>query len=354
MRSTILACVVVLAHGAAAQSGLPPTIDSSAKVVKLATLPKESYTVDQPFTEGATRDPATGDVYFVDQNSNKILKWSVSDKKLSLFMHPAGYANGMTFDQNGKLIACADERNQLWEISTNVTKSVPYPQPLNPNVGDRGTSGNIVLPEYKVIMDGKYNGKLLGGPNDVWSLPDNSLYFTDPYWSRKWWSPGRQSQQDVNTVYRVSPDRKTLTRALATFLTSDGKPGSPNGIISSPDGKTLYVAAYQGPGNGGGETYAYDVGANGVLSNRRLWAQFGSDGMTMDNQGNMYMCAPINGKSGITVVSIATGKQVGYIPVPETPANLAFGGVDQSTLYITAKTGFYSIQTKVKGGHPQK
>lgn len=347
MRSDLLAYIAALAHGVAAQ--LPPTIPSNAQVSKLATLPRESWTIDQPFTEGATRDPATGDVYFVDQNSNKILKWSVSQNRLSTFMHPAGYSNGMTFDKYGKLVACADERNQLWEISTNVTKSVPWPTPANPSVGARG-SGNIVLPEWTVIMDGKYNGKQLGGPNDVWAMPDNSLYFTDPYWSRRWWPSGRRAEQEVNTVYRVSPDRKTITRALADFKTSDGKAGSPNGIIGSPDGKTLYVAAFQGPGSGGGETYAYDVGANGALSNRRLWAQFGSDGMTMDNQGNMYMTAPVS-RSGVTVVSIATGRQVGFIPVPESPANLAFGGVDQSTLYITARTGFYSIKTNVKGAH---
>ncbi|KAK1833053.1 SMP-30/gluconolactonase/LRE family protein [Podospora conica] len=346
MRSQqVLAGLVALACGAAAQNGLPPTIDSSARVTKLATLPRESYTVDQPFTEGATRDPATGDVYFVDQNSNKILKWNVAEKKLSTFMHPAGYSNGMTFDKAGKLIACADERNQLWEISTNVTKSVPWPTPLNSGVGDRGNGQNVVLPEYKVIMDGKYNGKLLGGPNDVWVMADNSLYFTDPFWSRRWWANGRKSEQDVNTVYHLSADRKTLTRSLSTFKTSNGQNGSPNGIISSVDGKTLYVASIQPP-----ETFAYDVGANGALTNRRVWSSLGSDGMTMDNQGNMYMTHP-GGQSGVTVVSIATGKQVGFISVPEQPANVAFGGVDQSTLYITAKTGFYSIQTKVKGAH---
>jgi len=354
MRPQLLAYIVALAQGAVAQSGLPPTVDASAKVTKLATLPRESYSVDAPFTEGATRDPATGDVYFVEQNSNKILKWSVAEKKLSVFMHPAGYSNGMTIDRNGKLIACADERNQLWEISLNETQSVPWPEPANPAVGDKGDGGNVTLPVYNVIMDGKYEGKLLGGPNDVWAMPDNSLYFTDPYWSRKWWPAGRQAEQTVNTVYRLSPDRKSLTRALATFLTSDGKPGSPNGIIGSPDGKTLYVAAFQTPNNqGGGETYAFDVGSDGSLSNRRVMAQFGSDGMTMDNQGNMYMTSPVQ-KTGITVVSIATGKQIGFIPVAEQPANLAFGGVDQSTLYITAKTGFYSIPTKVKGAHAVK
>lgn len=348
MRSQLLAFVLALAQGAVAQNGLPPTIDASAKLTKLATLNRESYSVDAPFTEGATRDPATGDVYFVEQNANKILKWSVSEKKMSVFMHPAGYSNGMTFDRFGKLIACADERNQLWEISTNQTASVPWPAPANPSVGDRG-SGNVVLPVWKVIMDGKYNGKLLGGPNDVWVMPDNSLYFTDPMWPRKYWTnPNRANEQGINTVYRLSADRKTLTRALTTFSASNGQNGSPNGIIASPDGKTLYVASLGVPSNAGnGETYAYDIGADGSLSNRRVWAQFGSDGMTMDNAGNMYM----TGGNGVRVVSIATGKQVGFITVPEQTANLAFGGVDQSVLYITARTGFYSIQTKVKGAH---
>lgn len=353
MRSHILACLVAIVprlQGVAAQ--LPPTVASDAVVTKLATLPTESYTVGTPFTEGAVRAP-NGDVYFVDQNSNKILKWSVADKKLSVFMHPAGYANGMTIDKNGKLIACADERNELWEISLNETKSIPYPQPLNSAVGAKSPGGNITLPAYKVIMDGKYNGKLLGGPNDVWAMPDNSLYFTDPYYARRWWSSGRQQEQDVMTVYRLSPDRKTLTRALPNFLTSDGKAGTPNGIIASPDGKTLYVASLGGPGTGGGEIYSYAVGSDGSLTGRKLVAAFGSDGMTMDNQGNLYICAPTR-TSGVTVVSIATGKQVGFIPVPETPANMCFGGADQSTLYITARTGFYSIPTKVKGAHLTK
>lgn len=346
MRSQVLALVAALANGAAAQ--LPPTVENGAQVTKLATLPRESYTVGSPFTEGATRNPATGDVFFVDQNSNKILKWDVVAKKMTVFMHPAGYSNGMTFDANGKLLACADERNQIWEISTNVTKSVPWPTPLNPKVGDKG-SGNIVLPEYKVIFDGKYNGKLVGGPNDVWAMPDNSLFFTDPYWQRTWWADGRKDEQGgVTTVYRVSPDRKTVTRALSTFLTSDNRQGSPNGVISSADGKTLYVSSIAVQGMSLGELYAYDVGANGVLSGRRLVAKVGSDGMTLDNQGNIYLTS---NSQGIVVISVASGKQIGVIPVPEKTTNVAFGGVDQSTLYITAGGGFYSIPTKVKGAH---
>jgi gluconolactonase len=355
MRFLTTSALAALTCGSSALCGLPPTVPANAVVTKIATLPTESWTVNgSPFTEGATRDPATGDVYFVDQNSNKILKYSV-DGVLSTFMHPAGYSNGMSFDRFGKLIACADERNELWEISTNVTEVVPYPEPLNPAVGAPSPGGDIELPEYKVIMDGEYNGGLLNGPNDVWAMPDNSLFFTDPFWSRSWWSPGRVQEQDTWTVYRLSADRQTLTRALAKFATTDGKTGqgSPNGIIASVDGKTLYVA--HGPGGPGAEAFAYDVAADGTLSNGRLFAKFASDGMTMDNQGNMYMTTPGNtnpgGQGGVTVVNIASGQSIGFIPVPEGTSNVAFGGVDQSTLYITAGSGFYSIPTKVKGAH---
>src|SRR5471032_2078084 len=126
---TSILVVLVAPHLAGAVDttmGLPPTISSDAKVEKLATLPTESYTVSgQPFTEGATCAP-NGDVFFIEQNSNKIMRWSVAEKKLSVFMHPAGFANGMMFDNQGNLIACADERNELWSISLTATETVPY------------------------------------------------------------------------------------------------------------------------------------------------------------------------------------------------------------------------------------
>ncbi|BCM92648.1 gluconolactonase [Abditibacteriota bacterium] len=325
--------------------GLPSTISAGTQVEKLATLPTEPYTVSgRPFTEGTTRAP-NGDVYFVEQNSNKIMKWSVADKALSVFMHPAGYANGMAFDAQGNLIACADERNELWSISLTETETIPYPQPLNPAVGQKPTEENITVPAHIVLMDGHYNGKFLGGPNDLWIRPDGGIYFTDPFYTRSWWTPGRGQEQELKTVYFLSPDHRTLTRVLPDFLSTRGIAGTPNGIIGTPDGKTLFVADING-----NETWSFDVAPDGALSNKTLVCAFGSDGMTLDDQGNLYMSAGAN-PPGVTVVNVKSGQQVGFIPVPEQPSNMCFAGKDRQTLYITARTGFYAIPTNVKGAN---
>ena len=260
-----------------APAPLPPTVAPGAVVEKLATLPRESYTVGMPFTEGATSAP-NGDVYFVEQNSSKIMKWSVADKTLSVFMHPAGYANGMSFDYKGNLIVCADERNELWSVSLTEKETIPYPAPLNPAVGDPDRPATLTRPKVTVLMDGKYNGKLLGGPNDVWCAPNGDLYFSDPYYARSWWNPSnRPSEQDQRTIYFLSADRKTFRRAVADFNNVAGVAGTPNGIIGTRDGKTLYVANITG-----GETYGYDIQPDGSLTNKRVVCHSGSDGMTLD------------------------------------------------------------------------
>jgi len=335
--------------------GLPPTISPDAKVEKLATLPTESYTVPNnfgpngtpaPFTEGATCAP-NGDVYFIEQDSSKIMHWSVADKTLSVFMHPSGYSNGMCFDYQGNLIACADERNELWSISLTETETVPYPQPLNPAVGDKPKEGTITQPKHTVLVK-DYQGKLLNGPNDVLVRPDGGMYLTDPYYRRNWWAPDRQQQQDVKTVYFLSPDHKTLTRVLNEFNSPNGQNGTPNGIAGTGDGKTLFVSDISG-----GQTWAFDIQPDGSLTNKKLACSFGSDGMTLDDHGNLYMSVGSR-PSGVTVVDTKTGKQIGFIPVPEGPANMCFAGKDRQTLYITARTGFYCIPTNVKGANPGK
>ncbi len=333
-------------RGGNAGVGLPPTIAPGSVVEKLATLPRETYTVGMPFTEGATSAP-NGDVYFVEQNSSKIMKWSVADKTLSVFMHPSGYANGMSFDYKGNLIATADERNAIWSISLTEKETIPYPIPLNPAVGvglETDHPPTLTRPKVTVLVEGHYDGKLLGGPNDVWCAPNGDIYFTDPYYARQWWAPGRGREQDMLTVYYLSADRKTLKRAVPDFNNVAGVAGTPNGIIGTRDGKTLFVANITG-----GETYGYDIQPDGSLTNKRVVCAGGSDGMTLDNQGNLYMSS-----GGVSVWSTKTGQLIGVIPVPEGPANVAFGGPDHSTLYITARTGFYSIPTLVKGENPGK
>src|SRR6266516_4324351 len=119
------------------------------------------------FTEGPAVD-RQGNVYFTDQPNDRILKWSSADSSISTFLQPAGRANGMYFDRQGNLIACADENNQLWSIAP---------------------SGKVAV----LVKD--YQGKLLNGPNDVWVRPDNGLYFTDPLYQRPYWKRGPMEQR---------------------------------------------------------------------------------------------------------------------------------------------------------------
>jgi gluconolactonase len=259
------------------------------------------------FTEGPTAD-AAGNVFFTDQPNDRILKWSV-DGKLSTFLQPAGRSNGMFFDRSGNLIACADEKNELWSITRD---------------------GKV-----RVIWK-DHEGKKLNGPNDVWVHPTGSLYFTDPFYKRPWWSHDAPPQGGQH-VYRLSSNGKTLTR-----VTTDLE--QPNGIIGSPDGKTLYVADIKA-----GKTYAYDIQKDGGLTAKRLHAALGSDGMTLDEQGHLYL----TGK-GVHVFD-KTGKEIQVFEVPEDwTANVSFGGADHRTLFITASKGLYAVRLKVKGANAAK
>ena len=254
------------------------------------------------FTEGPAAD-AKGNVYFTDQPNNKILKWSV-DGKLSVFHESPGRANGLYFDKKGNLLACADLDNQLWSI-------------------DKKGKATVLVKDYE--------GKRLNGPNDLWVAPNGAIYFTDPFYKRDYWKH-TSMEQDGQHVYLLSPDRKKVTR-----VTSDLE--QPNGIIGTPDGKVLYVADIRAK-----KIYAYDIQADGLLGNKRLFTGMGSDGMTIDEEGNIYLVG-----KGVTVFN-PQGQQIEFIDVPERwTANVTFGGKDRKTLFITAMDSLYSIQTRVRG-----
>jgi gluconolactonase len=290
---------------ALALAGAQPVTASEDLRAPGATL--EKLAGDFSFTEGPTAD-AAGNVFFTDQPNDRILKWSL-DGKLSTFLQPAGRSNGMYFDRAGNLIACADEKNELWSIAK----------------------------DGKVTVIWKDNdGKKLNGPNDVWVHPSGSLYFTDPFYKRPWWSHDAPPQGGEH-VYRLSADRKTLTRVTTDLV-------QPNGIIGSPDGKTLYVADIKA-----GKTYAYDIQKDGTLAGKRLHATLGSDGMTLDAEGHLYL----TGK-GVHVFD-KTGQEVQVFDVPEDwTANVSFGGADHRTLFITASKGLYAVRLKVKGANAAK
>jgi gluconolactonase len=291
----LLALLAMAAHAHTRAADTNSPVAADAKLEKLATGFK--------FTEGPAPDTA-GNVYFTDQPNDRILIWS-TDGKLSTFMEPCGRSNGLCFDKDGTLWACADEKNELWKI-------------------------NVKTKEKTVVVK-DYGGKLLNGPNDVWVRDDGSAFFTDPYYKRPYWKRGPK-EQDKEAVYFVSTDGK-LSRADAGELTQ------PNGIIGTPDGKILYVADI-----GANKTYVYDIEKDGALKNRKLFCQQGSDGMTIDDEGNVYFTL----NKAVTIYD-KTGKKVEQIAVPEGTTNVCFGGKDMKTLFITAGTSLYSIRMKVKG-----
>jgi gluconolactonase len=177
---------------------------------------------------------------------------------------------------------------------------------------------------------------LLNGPNDVWVRPDGGLYFTDPFYKRSWWKHDKMPQEGQH-VYFLSADRQKLAR-----VADDLK--QPNGIIGTPDGKTLYVADI-----GAKKTYRFEIQPDGSLAGKKLFCELGSDGMTLDSQGNVYLTG-----RGVAVFD-ATGTKIEQIDVPESwTANVCFGGKDKQTLFITASKGLYAIRLRVKGANQAK
>lgn len=256
------------------------------------------------FTEGPAVD-RNGNVYFTDQPNDRIVRWDAASGAFSDWLKPAGRANGMYFDQAGNLLACADEKNELWSIS----------------------------PDKKItVLVKDLAGKLFNGPNDLWIRPDGGLYFTDPLYKRPYWKRDAATQQPGERVYFLaSPTAAPVP--VATDLKQ------PNGIIGTPDGRTLYVADI-----GAGKTYAYDIQKDGSLSNKRLFCELGSDGMTLDAEGNVYL----TGK-GVTVFD-RTGKQIEHFDIPESwTANVTLGGRDRDLLFITAGPSVYGVKLRVKG-----
>ena len=254
------------------------------------------------FTEGPACDKK-GNVFFTDQPNNQIWEYSVKGK-LSMFMDSCGRSNGTFFDRKGNLITCADKKDQLWSIS----------------------------PDKKVtVLVNNFEGHLLNGPNDLWIDPKGGIYFTDPYYQRPYW---KRTKKDIEQerVYYLTPDKKQVIIVANDLV-------KPNGIIGTPDGKMLYVADI-----GDSKTYSYTINPDGTLSNKTLFANMGSDGMTIDNRGNIYITG-----DGVTLFD-KTGKQIAHIPVDQKwTANITFGGLDRHTLFITASHGLYSLDMKVKG-----
>jgi len=251
------------------------------------------------FTEGPTPD-AQGNVYFTDLRANQIHRWS-TDGRLSVYRNNTGGANGLFFDRDGNLLACEGERGRITATDAE---------------------GNVT------VLADQYNNTRLNKTNDLWIDPKSGVYFSDPAYG------GAKVVQDGEHAYYITPDRSRVARVIDDMV-------RPNGLIGTRDGRTLYVTDA-----GSRETYRYTINDDGTLSNKTLFVSVGSDGMTMDTEGNVYLT-----EDGVLVFDPA-GKLIERIPVPNRPTNVCFAGSDRKTLFITARSSVYSIHMRVQGVAP--
>jgi gluconolactonase len=260
------------------------------------------------FTEGPVWHPG-GYLLFSDIDGNTIYKWT-PDGKILKFRSPSGHSNGLTFDKQGRLIVCEHSNRR-------VSRTEPD-----------GTT---------VVLAKEFEGKRLNSPNDVVVKSDGSIYFTDPpYGIRGRHSPPATQELAFQGIYRIMPDSNSLE------LLEDGI-YRPNGLALSPDEKVLYVANTEGQK----VVYVFDIQSDGTLANRRVFVNLSGypDGIKMDKKGNLYVTTNSN---KLQIYDI-TGKHLGDIVIPERAANCAFGGPNNKTLFITARTSVYRIQMKVQG-----
>ncbi len=254
------------------------------------------------FTEGPAVAP-DGRVFFTDQPNDRIYFWNEKGNKISTFLNTCERANGTYFNRKGELVACADLHNRLVAFD--------------------------LKGKMKVLAE-NFNQLHLNGPNDLWIAPNGGLYFSDPYYQREYWEPRHVELQDKRAVYYLNPEGK-VTRVIDDYK-------QPNGLIGTPDGKILYVSDISD-----GKIWKYDIQADGNLASKTLFAPEGSDGMTIDEHGNVYLT------NKVVSVFNPKGKNIARIEVPEQPSNVCFGGKKRNILFITARTSVYILKMNVKG-----
>jgi gluconolactonase len=284
---TVAACLALLALALASTAlsqgtkGIPG-IGPAGEIVKAHTGFK--------FTEGPAVD-ADGNVYFSDIPNNRIHKIDTQG------------CNGLMFDGRGRLIACQRGDGRIIAIDVGTKK-------------------------IEVVAD-KYDGKRFTGPNDLVVDAEGGVYFTDPGFKKE------AGAQDKEGVYHVAPGGK-VTRLI------DDQP-RPNGVLLSPDEKTLYVLLSGKPA-----LMAYPIEKPGKIGAGKSLGELsaGGDGLTADTKGNLYLTQP---KVSSIQVMTPQGKTLGMLKFPEGPANCCFGGKDMKTLFVTARTSVYTVRMEATG-----
>lgn len=286
------------------------------------------------FTEGVAVAPDGGiyfsDISFTVENPGRIMKFDPKTGKVTVHCADSKKSNGLMFDGKGRLLAACGAHKGAQAVCE-------------------------ITPDGKVKpIVSKFMGKRFNAPNDLVVLPDGTIYFSDPRYVGE-----EPIELDHMSVYRVTPDGKV------TRVTTDIQ--KPNGVNISPDGKTLYVAETN---NGSTDVTkedpdvkkgrmtlnAFRIKKDGTLGKKRVLVDFGkedgTDGMTIDAQGNIYAAVRSESRHGI-IVFTKKGKELAYIPTAELPTNCCFGnGDDSKTLYVTSGKGLYRIKLNIAGNQP--
>ena len=276
----------------------------------------------------ATEGPAAardGKVYFTNIPASKILVWDPRSRLVSVFRDNTGRTNGLLFDRQGRLVACEADAGRI-------------------------TRTDMTTGKVEVLAD-SFKGFPFAPPNDICADASGRLYFSS--------RPGGKDPDkgNVNAVYRLDPD------GTVTQLLKWPDIHNPNGIVTSPENKILYLVEAHGGAHHHRDIRAYDLQSDGTLTNERVLIEFypgrSGDGMCVDSEGNLYVAAglhktrktseTLDTRPGIHVLS-PTGQLLAYRSTPEdTLTNCTFGGEDLRTLYITCGTLLLSIRTAVAG-----
>jgi gluconolactonase len=266
------------------------------------------------FTEGPVWRQKDESLIFSDIQGDTLYRWTAAGGQ-EVFRRPSGQANGNTYDRAGRLISCEHQNRR-------VSRTLP--------------DGSV-----ETLLS-HYAGKRLNSPNDVVGAPNGDLYFTDPPYGLRQ-PDGTFGPQELafNGVYRIAAADGSVTAVADDFY-------RPNGLVISNDGRQIYIDDTHRH-----HVRVFDLGVDGGLTNGRVFVDVSHgettgrpDGMKLDTQGNLYVAA--NTLDGIWVYA-PDGALLGCIGVPEPPANLAWGGPDHRTLFITATTSVYRLQMKVSG-----
>lgn len=277
------------------------------------------------WAEGPVYFPAGRYLLFSDIPNNRIMRYCEDDGHLSVFRQPSMNSNGNTIDREGRLITCEQ--------------------------GGRRVTRTELDGSLTVIAD-KYNGKKLNSPNDAAVASNGTIWFTDPGYGIKGDYEGLREpfEQEKHNVFRVDPRSGDIKVVIDDFV-------MPNGIAFSPDEKKLYVidsGITEGEGNPAWiRVFDVDIDA-GKVSNGRVFANdFApgfTDGIRCDSDGNIWcsMGWADPQEDGVRCYS-PEGQLLGKIHVPETAANMTFGGMRRNRLYICGSTSLYACYTGASG-----